>query len=341
MPTYEISPFSDPAAVDAWDTWFRWRDGSHLYDVSIEATWLRVARALAAVEKNEMPRWIRRFVDAQAGWQLLFDQKILASAGTDHADWPEAPIAVLNAARFVTAPFTNCAQFDFAAFARLAELAVRGLDNALLAQANGREPKHEIRIGLIGVGDALLMLDKEYATVEARLVAGAIARTLAESCLRASLALARERGACPGAGKLIQASQTRLWPSDLLAELAHGTRHSALTAITSQRRLALLANQVTDALDPISCDKAARLRSPGYGIAQAQRYASEDYMRGLLAGLKAHDCSSNAQLAMRNAVQSWIDADIDYPLQTANAVNLRLAQPAQVSIKMPRGDTAR
>src|SRR4051812_42795915 len=50
MPKYEPSPFSDPVAVDAWDSWFRWRDGNRLYDLSIETTWLRVARALAGVE---------------------------------------------------------------------------------------------------------------------------------------------------------------------------------------------------------------------------------------------------------------------------------------------------
>src|SRR4051812_44150649 len=132
MPKYEPSPFSDPAAVDAWDSWFRWREGSRLYDLSIETTWLRVARALAGVENSAVSRWVQRFVDAQAGWQLLFDEKILASAGTGRPEWPQAPVAVLNASRFVSAPFTRGAQFNFGAFGRIAELAVRGLDNALL-----------------------------------------------------------------------------------------------------------------------------------------------------------------------------------------------------------------
>src|SRR6476646_6288099 len=119
IPRYEPSPFSDPVAVDAWDTWFRWRDGSRLYDLSIETTWLRVARALAAVENSAATRWAQRFVDAQAGWQLLFDEKILPTAGTGRPEWPQAPVAVLNAARFVSAPFAREAQFDFAAFERI------------------------------------------------------------------------------------------------------------------------------------------------------------------------------------------------------------------------------
>ena len=326
MPGYESSPFSDPAAVAAWDTWFRWRDGSRLHDLSIEATWLRVARALAAVENSAAARWVQRFVDAQAGWQLMFDEKILASAGTDRPEWPQAPVAVLNAGRFVSAPFTPEAQFDFAAFGRVAELAVRGLDNALLAQTDRRNPRHEIRVGIIGLGDALLMLEKDYATIEARSVAGEVARTLAEGCLRGSLALARERGTCADASKLIQSSHARRMPADLLAEIAPGLRHSALTAITSQPRLALLANHVSDALDPISGD-VARTRSRGSAVSHAQRYIADDSNRRAPISQPAQT-SAAAQLALRNAMQPWIDAPIDYPVRgtTASAVLEKLSQ---------------
>ncbi len=336
MPRYEPSPFSDPVAVDAWDTWFRWRDGSRLHDLSIETTWLRVARALAAVENNATTRWAQRFVDAQAGWQLLFDEKILATAGTDRPEWPQAPVAVLNAARFVSAPFTREAQFDFTTFERVAELAVRGLDNALLTQVSGRDPKCEIRVGIIGLGDALLMLGQDYATVEARILAGAIARTLAEGCLRSSLALARERGACADARKLIEISQTRQMPAELLTGIKHGLRHSALTAITSQHRLALLANRVSDALDPILAADVTHPRAPGYAAALAQRYAAEDSDRRLLSNTQAQ-ISMNVQSSMRHAIQPWIDAPIDYPLQNkqARAAGLVKVLPSTLSSTEP------
>jgi len=319
MTQYEPSPFSDPVAVDAWDSWFRWRDGSRLHDVSIEATWLRVARALAAIEQNEAPRWVQRFVDAQASWQLVFDEKILASAGTGHDEWPESPVAALNLARFVSAAFTPLAQFDFAAFGRTAELAVRGLDNALLIKSEGRNPGCAIRVGFIGLADALLMLGKDYATVDARIVAGAIARAMAEACMRGSLALARERGSCAASTVLIETNRARHWPEDLLAEIGHGLRHRALTAITSQYRLALLANNVTDALNPIG---ATHTRSPGYALSLAQKYLAEDSNRSVPLNIAA-PISAESQLAMRTAVQPWIDAPIDYPVPT-NVVRPRI-----------------
>ena len=326
MPRYEPSPFSDPVAVDAWDSWFRWRDGSRLYDLSIEATWLRVARTLAAVETSASARWVQRFVDAQAGWQLLFDEKILATAGTDRPEWPQEPVAVLNAVRFVSTPFTREAKFDFTAFERVAELAVRGLDNALLAQADGRNPRCGIRVGIIGLGDALLMLGQDYASVEARILGGAIARTLAEGCLRSSLALARARGACADARTLIEINHTRHLPADLLTGIESGLRHSALTAITSQHRLALLANHVSDALNPIVDAGVTHPRSPGYALAQAQRYAAEDSNRRLLGNTQAQT-SMNAQLSMRHAMQPWIDAPIDYPLQRTQVRAAGLIKP--------------
>ena len=44
------SPFLDPVAVEAWDAWFRWREDGQLRDISVEATWERVAGALAQAE---------------------------------------------------------------------------------------------------------------------------------------------------------------------------------------------------------------------------------------------------------------------------------------------------
>src|SRR5215467_4366586 len=82
-----FSPFLDPAAVDAWDEWFRLRENGELRDVSIESTWQRVARALAEPEGSAAAQWSRRYFDAQAHWFFVLDERLLASAGTEHAEW--------------------------------------------------------------------------------------------------------------------------------------------------------------------------------------------------------------------------------------------------------------
>jgi len=312
---YATSPFSDAVAVETWDTWFRWRNGGQLRDLSIEATWLRVAEALAAVEATEPARWLQRFMDAQVDWRLLFDESILASAGTDHADWPQTPTAVLNAAQFVSAPFAPDACFDFAGFGHVAKLAVRGLDNALLAQS-GRSRTSKIRVGMIGVADALAFLGKDYDSIDARAGAESMARTLAEACLYASSHLARERGPCSaGSDALLEAYERRGAPAELIADASRrGLRHASLTAITSQRRLALLANNVADALDPVAGNTGTPLsRSRGYALALARQHTTEASARRLSS--KTPAVSIAAQVEMRSAVQPWMDIPIDYPFR--------------------------
>src|SRR5690349_3269996 len=87
------SPFTDLAAVRAWDAWFRWRDARGLHDRTIEATWWRVARAAAAGEGAFSGAWERRYFDALTRWRLLPDERVLRGAGTgavpegDGAPW--------------------------------------------------------------------------------------------------------------------------------------------------------------------------------------------------------------------------------------------------------------
>jgi ribonucleoside-diphosphate reductase alpha chain len=327
------SPFLDSIAVETWDTFFRWRDGGHLRDLSIECTWQRAARALGDVEPTQAVAWIRRIFEAQSRWQLVLDQRLLAHAGTPQAQWPDDPIAVLNAAAFVDAPFSAHASFDFATFHDVAALAVRCLDNALLHAAAGGRRAVDVRVGIIGLADALVLLGRRYDSAAARVAAAAIARALAQGCLAGSVRLARERGPLAKARAPLFPVLLEQLPPELIANLGrHGLRHRRLTAIASQPRLAAFANSVADALDPVdsrACADTGPLaatgsrRHPSYAIALARGTLGTDpcnVLRPLLA-----DASLSAQIALRGAVQPWIDAPIDYPFHTADAANPRAA----------------
>ena len=69
-----------PIARQVWET--RYRAGA---EGSIEATWRRVARALAAVEPIAARQWEQCFLDVLADFQFLPGGRILAGAGT-HRD---------------------------------------------------------------------------------------------------------------------------------------------------------------------------------------------------------------------------------------------------------------
>lgn len=68
-------------AVDIWDAWFRWREQGALRDLTVNATWDRVATALASIEPADATIWSERFTDAFRAWRLLLDERILATAG--------------------------------------------------------------------------------------------------------------------------------------------------------------------------------------------------------------------------------------------------------------------
>jgi ribonucleoside-diphosphate reductase alpha chain len=78
---------SDPAnaAVSRfiWETRYRASVGAEVHDQTIEDTWRRVARAVAAAEGAGAERWAGRFFDLLAGFRFLPGGRILAGAGTE------------------------------------------------------------------------------------------------------------------------------------------------------------------------------------------------------------------------------------------------------------------
>lgn len=320
-----LSPFTDLAAVEAWDAWFRWREQADLRDFSIEDTWGRVAGALVAAEApDEASLWKSRLIEAFASWRLLPDEHLLASAGTNAAGWPgHALSASLNAAAFVIATCDIQTRIDHVAVMACAQLAVRMLDNAL--RITGAAVPH-LRIGIVGMADALLLLGLDYDSDRGRRESGAFVAALCEGCLRGNILLAHERGASRADIReaLARASRRNFDPELLRDAECHGLRHASLTAVTSQPRLALLANDVADAVDPLlgenhahviaAADGQCTVCSSGYAlnILRAQGGDPDD-TPGMLANLPW-----TAQIAMRAALQPWMDEPITYPLLATN-----------------------
>lgn len=286
-----LSPFRNTLAVETWDTWFRWREGGRLRDVTIDDTWERVAFTLTASPAHA-PDFKQRLLDAFASWHLLPDERLLMRAGVVAPPWEAGDLhAVLNAASFVRVSTAKPASFDHAHYANIAALAVRALESAADLYTGHAREAPRTRIGIIGLGDALALLDLDYDSDAARAQAANIALALAQGCTAGSIALARERGAqvrCDA--RWIEQARRRGYRRDLIeAAVEHGLRHGRLTAIVSQPRLAALANGVADALDPVS-----------------------DYSTNAADVARPADVS--AQLRMRASIQPLIDEPIDYPV---------------------------
>ena len=291
--------FTDPASVEAWDCWFRWRERGVLRDLTIDQTWLRVANAVASVEGANAGKWARRFVDAFREWRFLPDPSLLRLAGTGEqlGDMASAT-AVLNVAAFIRSPGTAHSDFDREGFTETVALTVRLLDDVLLGDDEARRDGG-LRIGLIGLADAMHHLDLPYDSPAARQFASHAAAALSEGALQGATELARERGAAEAdRATLAGRWHDRGAPASLVDEVLRcGMRHTRLTAIEAQPRLALLANNASDALDPQLLELPAPLAS---------------HRRGARVAVPMR-----AQLELRAAIQPWIDAPIDYPVVSA------------------------
>jgi ribonucleoside-diphosphate reductase alpha chain len=76
------SQFPAEIARVVWESKYRSHDKAGAPEASIEESWRRIARALAAAEPRERERWERRFFDALLDFRFLPGGRILAGAGT-------------------------------------------------------------------------------------------------------------------------------------------------------------------------------------------------------------------------------------------------------------------
>lgn len=326
--------FIDTAAVEAWDAWFRWREHGRLRDISVEATWRRMTRTLASTEPAQStPAYEARLMTALDSWSLLLDERIIATAGTGADAWPNNDLAaVVNAAVFVREPLSSRARFDLAAFNSMAELAVRALDGAALLGSGTPSRARRHRIGIVGLADALALLGLRYDSDAGREQAGSIGYALADGCFRGAIRSAREHGDCVEPSReLLSAATRRGLPAELLNDARrHGLCHQRLTAITSQPRLALFANNVANALDPLvgeaglhriaTSEQTRCVRSSGYALA-LRRAQFNDAASTHVSIETGANLPQGAQRAMRQAMQPWIDEPIAYPLPIVSAAD--------------------
>ena len=135
------------------------------------------------------------------------------------------------------------------------------LDNVLTAtvwplpeQAREAASKRRIGLGFTGLGDALIMLGLRYDSAEARAVAADLTRAMRDTAYRASVGLAREKGAFPlfDAEKYLASGMALRLPEDIRAEIrAGGMRNSHLLSIAPTGTISLaFADNASNGIEP-------------------------------------------------------------------------------------------
>ena len=249
----------------------------------------------------------------------------------------------IDLTRFINNPFEESAQFDQAAFAEVARVATRMLDNVLDVtvwplpqQQEEARSKRRVGLGYTGLGDALVMLNLRYDTPEARDMARQISELMRDTAYDASVELARERGAFPlFNADLYLSGQTfasRLSPALKERVRAHGLRNSHLLSIAPTGTISLaFADNASNGIEPAFSWTYTRKKRMMDG--SFKEYAVEDHAWRLYRHLYGEDTpltsafvtalemSAQAHEAMVAAVAPFIDTAIsktvnvpaDYP----------------------------
>ncbi|MGH8780381.1 adenosylcobalamin-dependent ribonucleoside-diphosphate reductase [Paraburkholderia sp.] len=253
----------------------------------------------------------------------------------------------LNLTRFVVDPFAQrhggTPSFDWNALAEATRTQVRFLDDVLdvtlwpldeqLAEARA---KRRIGVGLTGLGDTLVMLGLRYDHAEGRDFAARIARLMRDEAYRASVELARERGAFPlfdAAQYLEDGTFASRLPDDIQDAIRlDGIRNSHLLSIAPTGTVSLaFADNASNGVEPAFSWTYTRMKMMPDGSRES--FAVEDHAYRIYRALggdvealpdyfvSALDMSARDHLDMMAAVQPFVDTSIsktvnvpaDYP----------------------------
>lgn len=253
----------------------------------------------------------------------------------------------LNLTRFVLDPFATLqggeSTFDWDALVARTRTQVRFLDDVLditlwplPEQRAEADAKRRIGIGFTGLGDTLVMLGLRYNSPEGREFATRVARVMRDAAYRASVELARERGAFPlfnAEQYLAEGTFASRLPDDIKDAIRRdGIRNSHLLSIAPTGTVSLaFADNASNGIEPAFSWTYQRTKVMADGGKQS--FAVEDYAYRVYRELggdvdalpdyfvSALEMSAHDHLQMMAAVQPYVDTSIsktvnvpaDYP----------------------------
>ena len=236
--------------------------------------------------------------------------------------------------RFVTNPFGINGEpvFEYERFEKAVSIQVRALDNVLDAtfwplpqQRLEAQAKRRIGVGFTAMGNTLSMLRVRYDSAEGREVAALITKTMRDTAYRASIELAKEKGAFPkfdADGYLKDGTFASRLPDEIKESIRqHGIRNSHLLSIAPTGTVSLaFADNASNGIEPPfswSYTRKKRLASGGHAEYAVEDHAYRTYrdMGGDVKNLpdyfvSALEMSALDHISMMEAVQPFIDTAI-------------------------------
>lgn len=243
----------------------------------------------------------------------------------------------LNLTNFVTGAFTENAKIDWAALETATELATRFLDNVidiskypLAAQKKMALNTRRIGLGFTGLADVFVMLGIRYGSQQSLELTRHISKTIAEVTWQSSIELARIRKSFPLLKKnlYLQGEFVKNLPKEIRNKInKFGMRNSHHNAIAPTGTISLLANNVSNGLEPIF--SSSYERSVRNALGELLTFNVTDYAYRLW-----HQSGNKGELP-----PAWADINLLTPddhLQIQGAVQPYIDNAISKTINLPK-----
>ena len=246
-------------------------------------------------------------------------------------------------AKLVRNPFEEDARLDLDELAKLTGIAVRMLDNAidvsrfpLDAQRQEAFAKRRIGLGLTGLADALIFCRARYGTAQSVGLIQHWLSTLSHAAYRASVSLAREKGAFAQFDRdaYLARPPIQALPPDIFEAIAqYGIRNALLTSIAPTGTISLFADNVSSGIEPVFALNYSRkvLKADGSKSEEiVEDYALRKFRGRFGDGAALPDYFVTAQtitpddhLAVQAAAQPFIDSAISKTINVPREISFR------------------
>ena len=247
----------------------------------------------------------------------------------------------INLAKLVRHPFESDAALDLGELSALTAAAIRMMDNAidvsrfpLDAQRQEAQAKRRIGLGVTGLADALIFCRARYGSDESIALIQSWLSTLSHAAYRASVALAREKGAFPLFDRDAYLSRPHIQalPQEIRARIAEaGIRNALLTSIAPTGTISLFADNVSSGIEPVFALSYGRkvLQPDGskteetvedyalrkFRVRFGKNAALPDYF------VTAQNLAPGDHLAVQAAAQPFIDSAISKTINVPAAIS--------------------
>lgn len=262
-------------------------------------------------------------------------------------------LGAINLTQCIREPFQERASVDWQKLENITILATRFLDNIidvshypLPMQKDEAIATRRIGLGMTGLGDALVMLNIRYGSDDSLNIASKIMKMIADTTWRTSIELAKERGVFPffEKEKYLAGKFVKTLPEDIQKNIAqYGVRNSHHNTIAPAGTISLLANNISNGLEPIfsgEYERTVRSQEGELSTFQVTDYSLREW-RQLKndkslppAWVDSQSLTPEEHLDMQAAIQPYIDNAIsktinlpeNFPFEKLNDVYTKAFQ---------------